>query len=59
MVSSSLRQDSVTDSAVEVRAAKTAGMESLVVDRPGNAPLTEEDKNEFTIVTSFDEIDLE
>jgi enolase-phosphatase E1 len=53
------RQGIVTDPVVEVRAAKIAGMESLVVDRPGNVPLTEEDKNAFTVITSFDEIDLD
>jgi methionine salvage enolase-phosphatase E1 len=45
--------------AVEVRAALQAGLQSLVVDRPGNAPLTEEDRKELTIITSFDEIETD
>jgi len=49
----------LSDNVTEIRAAKIAGMESLIVDRPGNAPLTEEDKNAFTVITSFDEIDLD
>jgi enolase-phosphatase E1 len=43
---------------LEVRAALAAGLKSLVVDRPGNPPLTEADRKEFTIITSFVEISL-
>jgi len=49
----------LSDNVKEVRAAQIAGMESLVVDRPGNAKLSEEDKNELTVITSLDEIDLD
>jgi hypothetical protein len=31
-------------------------MESLVVDRPGNAVLSEEDKNRFQVVDTFEKI---
>jgi hypothetical protein len=31
-------------------------MSALVVDRPGNAPLTEEDRVELEVVTGFDDI---
>jgi enolase-phosphatase E1 len=48
-----------TNRCSEVRAAKLAGMQSLVVDRPGNAPLTEQDRTELTVITNFVEIELE
>jgi enolase-phosphatase E1 len=44
---------------VEVRAAIKAGMKSIVVDRPGNAPLSEEDRTELRVVESLSEIELE
>jgi len=48
----------LSDNVKEVQAALAAGLKSLVVDRPGNAPLTEEDRKEFTVITSFDEINV-
>jgi len=33
-------------------------MASFVVERPGNAPLTEEDKHELVVIKSLDEIKL-
>jgi enolase-phosphatase E1 len=42
----------------EVRAAISVGMKSYVVNRPGNAPLTKEDEEELTIITSLDAIVL-
>lgn len=42
----------------EVEAAIAAGMKSLVVDRPGNAPLSSEDKSRFEVIDSFEKISL-
>jgi len=49
----------LSDNVTEVRAALKAGLQSLVVDRPGNAPLTEEDRKELTVITSFDAIETD
>lgn len=40
---------------LEVKAAKDAGMQVLLLSRPGNAKLTDDDKNEYKVITSFDE----
>lgn len=45
----------LSDNPREVAAAKEAGMQSLVVVREGNAPLSEEDKAAHTVITSFDQ----
>jgi len=41
-----------------VEAALAAGMKSLVVDRPGNAVLSEEDKKRFEVIDTFEKITL-
>jgi len=33
-------------------------MKAIVVDRPGNAPLSEEDRTQLQVVSSLDEIEL-
>lgn len=43
----------------EAEAAKTSGMNVLVLDRPGNAPLTAEEKSEYIIISSLNDIPLE
>ncbi len=43
----------LSDNVREVDAAIQAGMNSLVVDRPGNAPLSEADKKSFSIIETF------
>ncbi|KAL1583058.1 hypothetical protein WHR41_08447 [Cladosporium halotolerans] len=48
----------LSDNVKEVEAALSAGMKSLVVDRPGNAPLSDEDKNRFKVIESFEQISL-
>lgn len=48
----------LSDRVEEVEAARAAGMQSAVVVREGNAALSEEEKARFTLVRSFDEIDL-
>lgn len=48
----------LSDNVKETRAAKEAGFQVLVVDRPGNAPLSEDDSKEFQVVESLEEIKL-
>ncbi len=48
----------LSDNVKEVRAAIVAGMRAVVVNRPGNAPLSEDDKEEFEIVESFEQLEL-
>jgi len=46
----------LSDNTKEVDAAINAGMSSLVVDRPGNAALSDADKQRFTVIPSFDQV---
>lgn len=46
----------LTDIPAEAKAAKEAGMEAILLKRPGNAELTEEDKKTFKVVESFADI---
>ena len=48
----------LSDNVREVDAAIQAGMNSLVVDRPGNAPLSEADKKSFSIIETFRDLKL-
>ena len=48
----------LSDNVKEVEAAIAAGMKSLVVDRPGNAVLSEDDKKRFEVVDTFEKISL-
>jgi enolase-phosphatase E1 len=41
---------------LEIVAAKKAGFQTVVTDRPGNAPLTVEERNGNIVVKSFLEI---
>jgi enolase-phosphatase E1 len=50
-----LESDTTT---TEIQAAKEAGMQAIVVDRPGNAPLSEADRQKFIIITSLDELNI-
>lgn len=43
----------LSDNVKEVDAAIQAGMNSIVVDRPGNAPLSEAGKKSFSIIETF------
>ncbi|XP_043272507.1 enolase-phosphatase E1 [Venturia canescens] len=43
----------LTDVAKEAQAAKEAGITAKIVVRPGNAPLTDEEKVNFTTIESF------
>lgn len=40
----------------EAKAAKEAGVNVVVVMRPGNAALTDEDKANFPLISSFEQI---
>jgi enolase-phosphatase E1 len=55
-VSTTSDHSSSADERTEIRAAKESGMQALVVDREGNAPLSDADREEFTIIPSLDEI---
>lgn len=46
----------VTDNVKEAAAATEAGMQVAVADRPGNAPLSDEDAEKYRVVKSFDEL---
>ncbi|KAL2156079.1 hypothetical protein VTH82DRAFT_824 [Thermothelomyces myriococcoides] len=46
----------LSDNVREVEAAKEAGMQSYIVERPGNAPLSEEERSRHRVVTSFEEL---
>jgi enolase-phosphatase E1 len=46
----------VSDNVKEVEAAKQAGMQSFVVERPGNAPLSDEARKTHKVAMSFDEL---
>ncbi|EMG51070.1 UTR4 Enolase-phosphatase E1 [Candida maltosa Xu316] len=48
----------LSDNVHEVEAAIQAGMESYVVVRPGNAALTDDEKEKYKLIYSFDELDL-
>lgn len=46
----------VTDNLEEAKAAKTAGCNAVLVLREGNAEIKEEDRKEFTTISSFTEL---
>lgn len=48
----------LSDNVKEVRAAREAGMRALLVDRPGNAPVGEQDRRELGAVESLAEIGI-
>jgi enolase-phosphatase E1 len=48
----------LSDNVKEVDAAIAAGMRSKLVDRPGNAPLSDADRDRLEVVESLEEVDL-
>ncbi|EGP90004.1 uncharacterized protein MYCGRDRAFT_36370, partial [Zymoseptoria tritici IPO323] len=48
----------LSDNVKEVDAAIEAGMQSILVDRPGNAAVSEADRSRLQVVTSLDEIEI-
>ncbi len=45
-------------SLLEARAAKQAGLQVILVCRPGNHPLSDKDKQEFDTINNFDSLSL-
>lgn len=43
----------LSDNVHEIRAAKQAQMNAIIVDRPGNNPLTKEDVDQYGVLTEF------
>lgn len=43
----------LSDNPLEVKAAIKSGMTSFIVEKPGNYPLTEEDRQHFKVITDF------
>ncbi|CAK7272072.1 enolase-phosphatase E1 [Sporothrix epigloea] len=48
----------LSDNLLEVAAAKEAGLQSYVVQRPGNAPLPASVANEHRVISTFDGLEL-
>ena len=48
----------LSDNVNEVKAAIDAGMQSYIVVRPGNSPLSDDDKSTYKIIHSLSELDL-
>ena len=46
----------LSDNVKEVEAAKQAGMQSFIVERPGNAELSDETRQQHRVIRSFDEL---
>lgn len=42
----------------EAEAARDAGMQVVLLNRPGNAPLTDDDKTAFSFVDTFDNLKI-
>nr|XP_013098691.1 unnamed protein product [Stomoxys calcitrans] len=48
----------LTDVIKEAEAARQAGLQTVILSRPGNAPLTDDDKSQFTIVEDFEKLNV-
>ncbi|KAF2722053.1 2,3-diketo-5-methylthio-1-phosphopentane phosphatase, partial [Polychaeton citri CBS 116435] len=48
----------LSDNVKEVEAAIAGGMRSLVIDRPGNADLTEEDRAKYDLADNLQDVDI-
>ena len=48
----------LSDNVGEVRAAIQASMQAALVERPGNVPLFDADRDELDVVESFEELEL-
>lgn len=49
----------LSDNVKEIQAAKEAGMPALLVDRPGNAPLSKADREAFIVIETLNGVILE
>lgn len=47
-----------SDNVKEIQAATEAGMQAIVVERPGNSPLKDEDRTVYQVITSLDQVGL-
>lgn len=43
----------LSDNPLEVKAAVAAGMTSFIVEKPGNSPLSDEDRKTYEVITDF------
>ena len=48
-----------SDRPSEIKAAEAAGMQGVVILRPGNTPLTDTERVEYRVVESFDQLDVQ
>jgi enolase-phosphatase E1 len=46
----------LSDNPLEVKAAIESGMSSFIVEKPGNYPLTEEDRKNYKVITDFQKL---
>lgn len=49
----------LTDVYAEAKAAKDAGLNVVLLDRPGNVKLSEEERKEFTVISTFSDLSFE
>ncbi|XP_052902084.1 enolase-phosphatase E1-like [Anopheles moucheti] len=49
----------LTDVYAEAKAAKDAGLNVVLLDRPGNVKLSDEERKEFTVISSFSDLSFE
>lgn len=47
-----------SDNVKEIQAATEAGMQAVVVERPGNSPLKDQDRTVYQVITSLDQVTL-
>lgn len=48
----------LSDNVKEVEAAIEAGLQSYIVDRPGNNPLSTKDREAYKVIESFEQLDI-
>ncbi|XP_061386205.1 enolase-phosphatase E1-like [Musca vetustissima] len=48
----------LTDVVKEAEAARKAGLQTVILARPGNAPLTDDDKTQYTVVNDFESLKI-
>uniref|UniRef100_A0A182VXR1 Enolase-phosphatase E1 n=1 Tax=Anopheles minimus TaxID=112268 RepID=A0A182VXR1_9DIPT len=49
----------LTDVYAEAKAAKDAGLNVVLLDRPGNVKLSDEERKEFTVISTFSDLSFE
>uniref|UniRef100_A0A1B6D196 Enolase-phosphatase E1 n=2 Tax=Clastoptera arizonana TaxID=38151 RepID=A0A1B6D196_9HEMI len=48
----------LTDVSKEARAAAEAGLQAVLLSRPGNAPLSSQDYKDFLVISNFNELNV-